>query len=185
MLYKKVTTTETEPSQGDMRIENEATDSLPFHQRQELRLCGLHVVNNLRQPKKQEDIIGREVMDIIAEEFFVANKLINGELKISPYSSSDGYYDIVVIQRALEICEMKSTPRIPTENPPENIIGYVINRGGHWLSLRKIGAKWWNLDSMLSKPDMLNNFSIDHFLSKLNKCKAVYCVVPKFSNVNK
>ena len=78
--------------------------------------------------------------NIIAEEFFVADKLINGALKISPYSSSDGYYDIIVIQRALEICEMESTPRIPTENPPENIIGYVINRGGHWLSLRKIGA---------------------------------------------
>ena len=182
MLNKKATDAETELPQRGERIEIEANDSLPFHQRQELRLCGLHVVNNLLQVKP-EDFYKRNIMDDIAQQLFAEEKLINEKLKISPYSSSDGDYHIDVIRRALETCDMISTPRIPTESPPENIIGYVINRGNHWLALRKIGAKWWNLDSLLKKPDLLNHFSIDVFLSNY-KNTTVYYVLSKFSKVN-
>ena len=43
---------------------------------------------------------------------------------------------------------------------------FVINRQEHWLTIRKIGEHWWDLNSCLEKPDYVSEFKLDAYLSE-------------------
>ena len=43
---------------------------------------------------------------------------------------------------------------------------FVINRQEHWLTIRKIGQHWWDLNSCLEKPEYVSEFKLDVYLSE-------------------
>ena len=60
---------------------------------------------------------------------------------------------------------------------PENEIGFVINRHAHWYSLRKIEKQWWNLDSLIDKPENISHFYVNAYVAQLrNEGSSVFLV---------
>lgn len=42
--------------------------------------------------------------------------------------------------------------------------GFIINRNSHWLALRKVGRHFYNLDSLIPKPEVLSEFHLEFIL---------------------
>jgi Ataxin-3 len=38
--------------------------------------------------------------------------------------------------------------------------GFICNRSNHWFAIRLIGSQFWNLDSMLEKPETISHFRL-------------------------
>ena len=43
---------------------------------------------------------------------------------------------------------------------------FIINRQEHWLTIRKIGKFWWDLNSCLDTPEYVSDFKLDAYLSE-------------------
>jgi Ataxin-3 len=43
---------------------------------------------------------------------------------------------------------------------------FIINRQEHWLTIRKIGKFWWDLNSCLDAPEYVSDFKLDAYLSE-------------------
>lgn len=54
--------------------------------------------------------------------------------------------------------------RVHEDPTAEN--AFVINRENHWFTIRKIGNNWWNLDSLLDKPEHISSFYLSALLSQ-------------------
>ena len=60
---------------------------------------------------------------------------------------------------------------------PENEIGFIINRHAHWYSLRRIGKHWWNLDSLIDKPEYISHFYVNAYVTQLrNEGSSVFLI---------
>ena len=60
---------------------------------------------------------------------------------------------------------------------PENESGFIINRKSHWYALRKIHDHWWNLDSLLDKPEHISPFYLSAYVAQLrNEGSSVFLV---------
>lgn len=60
---------------------------------------------------------------------------------------------------------------------PENENGFIINRHAHWYSLRKIGTHWWNLDSLIDKPEHISPFYLSAYVAQLrNEGSSVFLI---------
>lgn len=44
---------------------------------------------------------------------------------------------------------------------------YICNYRGHWFTIRKIGNQWFNLNSMLSGPQLISNTYLAMYLAQL------------------
>ncbi len=47
--------------------------------------------------------------------------------------------------------------------------GFIVNRAEHWFTLRRIGQRWFNLNSMLPKPEEVRPFYLSAFLAQLQE----------------
>jgi len=47
--------------------------------------------------------------------------------------------------------------------------GFIVNRAEHWFSLRRIGKRWWNLNSTLEggSPEEVGRFYLSAFIGQL------------------
>lgn len=47
--------------------------------------------------------------------------------------------------------------------------GFIVNRAEHWFALRRIGKRWWNLNSTLEegKPEEVGRFYLSAFIGQL------------------
>jgi ataxin-3 len=45
--------------------------------------------------------------------------------------------------------------------------GFIINRSQHWFTIRKIGDRWWNLNSTSEKPELISQFYLSAFIHQL------------------
>lgn len=44
---------------------------------------------------------------------------------------------------------------------------YICNYKGHWFTIRKLGKQWFNLNSMLSGPELISDTYLALFLTQL------------------
>ncbi|XP_062085142.1 josephin-like protein [Humulus lupulus] len=144
-----------------------------YHERQKLQFCLLHSLNNLFQKK---DTFTRASLNGIAENLVLdeAEKRTWTPLSVlfKPHHNTfTGNYDINVLIAALEgkgknlvwHDRRNGASSIDLDEPEEDaLMGIVLNIpvkrfGGlcnsrHWVTLRKIGGTWYNLDSDLASP---------------------------------
>lgn len=50
---------------------------------------------------------------------------------------------------------------------PSDEEGFIVNRSNHWFTIRKVGSRWWNLDSTLDKPEHISPFYLSAYLAQL------------------
>ena len=79
----------------------------------------------------------------------------------SPYVTSAGDFSIDVLARAVkETCGFQlirlSHPSMASvKTSPQRAEGFICNKDDHWFAIRKLGSKFWRLDSMKNVPEVL------------------------------
>jgi len=138
-----------------------------YHEKQSRELCALHALNNLFQDHRA---FSKSEMDSICYK-------LSPDTYINPHKSMFGLgnYDVNVVMSALqskgyETIWFDKRKDIDTLDF-ENICGYILNvptdyklgmiylpiHRKHWIALRKIGSRFYNLDSKLDGPEVIGN----------------------------
>jgi len=151
-----------------------------YHEKQDAGLCAVHCLNALLQGQVFNEIDLAE----IAHKFDDDEKKMMMELgtddpnflkymaEDSGNLADDGNYSIQVITKALEVMGLMATPlsnpsMIESRMNPLNEEAFICNMQSHWLAIRKIYGKYYNLNSLLSAPQVLSDFYLSAFLDTL------------------
>ena len=148
------------------------TETFIYHEIQESALCGQHALNNLLQSKVFTEMDLAEVAQMLdAQEATLGlGSTIPGQ---SSNVDSTGNFSIQVLRAALQSShnielvtwseEVQKTNRV---NPLQED-GFVVNRREHWFAVRKIGSRWYNLNSTIERPEYINDSSLVNFMGQL------------------
>mmetsp|Transcript_12068 Transcript_12068/g.31577 ORF Transcript_12068/g.31577 Transcript_12068/m.31577 type:complete len:222 (+) Transcript_12068:405-1070(+) len=85
---------------------------------------------------------------------------------------ADGFFSVQVIALALQNLGLACTP-IGAESvrdasrAPHKEVGYICNRSEHWFPIRRLGAYWFDLNSMLPSPRLLTDSQLASALEQL------------------
>lgn len=82
-----------------------------------------------------------------------------------------GNFSFNVLQSALQsVCDVEliswSGEEGRERGDPAQEAGFIINREKHWFALRKVKDHWWNLDSLLDRPEYVSPFYLTALLSQ-------------------
>lgn len=85
-----------------------------------------------------------------------------------------GYFSIQVISSALEVWGLELVPHSSTDervksalSDPTSMQAFICNYKDHWFTIRRIGNQWFNLNSLLSKPELISDTYLSLFLAQL------------------
>lgn len=144
-----------------------------YHERQQSAMCGLHALNNLVQsscfsaPELNQiaDHLDTVELDLLAvnEDGGVHSEEYQQRVQQgSENASMWGDYSIEVLRYAMQHRFNLDLPHIRQEGimtddggvsrDVTSMEGFICNYQSHWLTIRKINGKYWNLDSMLDRP---------------------------------
>ncbi|KAM7343793.1 josephin domain containing [Cochliomyia hominivorax] len=136
-----------------------------YHERQIRQLCALHTLNNLFQ---SHEAFTKEQLDQICTN-------LNPNVWLNPHRSMLGLgnYDINVIMQALQLRNCEAAWFDKRKDPEcidlSVIVGFILNvpsdykfgfitlplRKRHWIAVRAINGKYYNLDSKLQAPECI------------------------------
>ncbi|XP_018789525.1 PREDICTED: josephin-like protein [Bactrocera latifrons] len=138
-----------------------------YHERQTRQLCALHTLNNLFQG---EQSYTKEQLDQICND-------LSPNVWINPHRSPLGLgnYDINVIMTALQLRNCEAVWFDKRKDPScidlNAIVGFILNvpsdykfafvtlplQKRHWIAVRCIDGKYYNLDSKLREPECIGS----------------------------
>lgn len=85
-----------------------------------------------------------------------------------------GYFSVQVISSALEVWGLELVPYTSAEerareafNTPCVMKAYICHYKDHWFTIRRLGNQWFNLNSLLSKPELISDTYLSLFLAQL------------------
>jgi Ataxin-3 len=144
-----------------------------YHERQEGHLCGQHALNNL----VQAPIFSVELLSNIASRLDdLESNILKADSATVNYSlinrshhiDDSGNFSIEVLKAAL--VEMHSIALLHLgsehgkaylrQNDITTISGFICHKSDHWFAIRKIGSRYWNLNSSQECPTVISHFSL-------------------------
>ncbi|XP_012137897.1 ataxin-3 isoform X2 [Megachile rotundata] len=153
-----------------------------FHEKQEGFLCAQHCLNallqgpyfnavdlaNFGQQMDEEERIRMAESGVDSEDYKLFLEQPSGNMDDS------GYFSVQVISSALKVWGLELIPYNSTEpaaimaqNDPIQMKAYICNYKGHWFTIRKIGKQWFNLNSVLSGPELISDTYLSMYLAQL------------------
>ncbi|XP_067894864.1 ataxin-3 isoform X2 [Heterodontus francisci] len=153
-----------------------------FHEKQEGSLCAQHCLNNLLQGEyfspidlstiaQQLDEEERERMaegGTTTEEYRIFLQQPSGNMDDS------GFFSIQVISTALSVWGLEITlfnspeyQRLRIDPVIER--AFICNYKEHWFTVRKLGNQWFNLNSLLTGPELISDTYLALFLAQLQQ----------------
>ncbi|XP_053210659.1 ataxin-3-like [Panonychus citri] len=157
---------------------------LIFHEKQEGQLCAKHCLNALLQGPYFTEFDLASIAKIIDDEERLKmaeggeNRQEYREFIEGPSFNMDdsGYFSIQVLANALKVWNLELVP-FKSQNTiaeiarrdPMSQKSYICNYKDHWLTIRKIGQQWFNLNSMLSGPELISDTYLALFLAQLQE----------------
>lgn len=91
-----------------------------------------------------------------------------------PSSNMDdsGFFSIQVICNALRVWNIELIPFLSPDagqarENPQNQRAFICNLQQHWLTIRKLGNQWFNLNSLLAKPELITETYLSLYLKQL------------------
>uniref|UniRef100_T1J0L3 Ataxin-3 homolog n=1 Tax=Strigamia maritima TaxID=126957 RepID=T1J0L3_STRMM len=151
---------------------------------QEGSLCAQHCLNALLQEEyftavdlatlaQQMDEAERQRMaeaSIHSEEYrrFLEQPSVNMD--------DTGFFSIQVIASALNVWNLELIP-YKSRNPlalaaninPVHQVAFICNYRNHWFTVRKLGKQWFNLNSLLTGPELISDTYLAMFLAQLQQ----------------
>lgn len=83
-----------------------------------------------------------------------------------------GYFSVQVISSALQVWGLELVPYSSTDerinmSDPGKMNAFICNYKDHWFTIRKIGMQWFNLNSLLTRPQLISDTYLSLFLAQL------------------
>ncbi|KAJ8929360.1 hypothetical protein NQ314_017964 [Rhamnusium bicolor] len=149
---------------------------------QEGSLCAQHCLNSLLQGPyftavelsslaQKLDEEERQRMAECGEESEEYRKFLQ---QPSGNMDDSGYFSIQVISSALQVWGLELVPYTSADdridiNDPSKMNSFICNYRDHWLTIRKIGKQWFNLNSLLAKPELISDTYLTLFFGTIKK----------------
>ncbi|XP_069772333.1 ataxin-3 [Narcine bancroftii] len=153
-----------------------------FHEKQEGSLCAQHCLNNLLQGEYFSPVDLSTIAQQLDEEErarMAEGGTMTEEYKIflqQPSGNMDdsGFFSIQVISSALRVWGLEITlfnspeyQRLRIDPVIER--AFICNYKEHWFTVRKLGNQWFNLNSLLTGPELISNTYLALFLAQLQQ----------------
>ena len=153
-----------------------------FHEKQEGSLCAQHCLNSLLQGQYFDAVtlseIGQQLDDMERQHMAMGNVDSPEYLAFMQQPSSNyddsGYFSIQVILKALDlwalqIVQYNSHAASEIRKNPLGESAYICNLSNHWLTIRKFGKQWFNLNSTKMCPELISDTYLSLFLAQLQE----------------
>lgn len=96
-----------------------------------------------------------------------------------------GYFSVQVISSALEVWGLELVPFSSTDERikpalvnPSQMKAFICNYKDHWFTIRRLGEQWFNLNSLLNKPELISDTYLSLFIAQLkNDGYSIFVVV--------
>ncbi|KAM4013972.1 ataxin-3 [Anomaloglossus baeobatrachus] len=153
-----------------------------FHEKQEGSLCAQHCLNNLLQGEYFSPVeLSTIAMQLDEQERM---RMAEGGLATAEYRTfveqpsgnmdDSGFFSIQVISDALRVWGLElilfNSPEYQTLGiDPINERAFICNYKEHWFTVRKLGKQWFNLNSLLTGPELISDTYLALFLAQLQQ----------------
>jgi len=144
-------------------------------------LCGVHCVNTLLQGSYFTEVdLATVALQLDSQEKKLMMEMGTETTDFLKYMAEDsgnvadgGDYSVQVLEKVLaDGWDLSVTPinaSIVQNAINEN--AFICNLADHWFTIRKIGNKWYNLNSLLPHPQVLSDFYLSLYLDTLLNSK--------------
>jgi ataxin-3 len=152
-----------------------------YHEKQVAGLCGVHCLNTLLQGSYFTEVdlanialeMDRREKQLMMEMGTDTADFLKFMAEDSGNVADNGDYSIQVLQKALaDGWDLKCIPVTSPEGRdalgnPLKEDAFICNLSDHWFTIRKIGKKWYNLNSLLDNPQELSYFYLSLYIETL------------------
>ncbi|XP_061751139.1 ataxin-3 isoform X2 [Nerophis ophidion] len=153
-----------------------------FHEKQEGSLCAQHCLNNLLQGEYFSPVDLSSIAHQLDEEERM--RMAEGGMGSDEYRTflqqpsgnmdDSGFFSIQVISNALrvwglELILFNSREYQTLMINPINENAFICNYKEHWFTIRKLGQQWFNLNSLLTGPELISDTYLALFLAQLQQ----------------
>uniref|UniRef100_A0A8C5CGH7 ubiquitinyl hydrolase 1 n=1 Tax=Gadus morhua TaxID=8049 RepID=A0A8C5CGH7_GADMO len=148
-----------------------------FHEKQEGSLCAQHCLNNLLQGEYFTPVDLSSIAHQLDEEERM--RMAEGGIASVEYRTflqqpsgnldDSGFFSIQVISNALgvwglELILFNSREYQTLMINPIDEKAFICNYKEHWFTIRKLGKQWFNLNSLLTGPELISDTYLALFL---------------------
>lgn len=94
-----------------------------------------------------------------------------------------GYFSVQVISSALQVWGLELVPYTSTDErikcaDPCKLRAFICNYKDHWLTIRRLGNQWFNLNSLLNGPELISDTYLTLLLAQLkNEGYSIFVVL--------
>jgi len=160
-----------------------------YHELQESLLCGQHAVNNLTQgPNFSAEALAQIAQQLDEMELAVFAQNNEGGRNSKDYLArlregsqhvnESGYFSLEVLLAAVQ--NQYGVPLVHSSQSTQDFAtmqGFLCHKSDHWFAIRQVGGRFWNLNSMLERPQVISHFTLATDIEKWqNEGYTVYCV---------
>uniref|UniRef100_A0A9J8ARC1 ubiquitinyl hydrolase 1 n=2 Tax=Cyprinus carpio TaxID=7962 RepID=A0A9J8ARC1_CYPCA len=153
-----------------------------FHEKQEGSLCAQHCLNNLLQGEYFSPVELSSIAQQLDEEERM--RMAEGGVQTEEYRTflqqpsgnmdDSGFFSIRVISSALgvwglELVLFNSREYQQLRIDPIHEKAFICNYKEHWFTVRKLGQQWFNLNSLLTGPELISDTYLALFLAQLQQ----------------
>lgn len=147
-----------------------------YHEKQVARLCGVHCLNALLQGSYFTEVdLANIALELDQQEKKLMMEMGTETTDFLKYMAEDsgnvadsGDYSVQVLEKALAMWDLTVIPinaAIAKDAIQEN--AFICNLSDHWFTIRKIGNKWYNLNSLNKAPEELSPFYLSLYIETL------------------
>uniref|UniRef100_A0A8C6SR40 ubiquitinyl hydrolase 1 n=1 Tax=Neogobius melanostomus TaxID=47308 RepID=A0A8C6SR40_9GOBI len=149
-----------------------------FHEKQEGSLCAQHCLNNLLQGEYFTPVDLSSIAHQLDEEEREYRTFLQ---QPSGNMDDSGFFSIQVISNALrvwglELILFNSREYQSLMLNPITEKAFICNYKEHWFTIRKLGQQWFNLNSLLTGPELISDTYLALFLAQLQQEGNLDCI---------
>uniref|UniRef100_A0A5S6R4C4 ubiquitinyl hydrolase 1 n=1 Tax=Trichuris muris TaxID=70415 RepID=A0A5S6R4C4_TRIMR len=139
-----------------------------FFEKQDGMLCAQHALNNLLQAPYFSAVDLAEIARKLDERERAVLGVVDSGMSLNV--NDDGFFSVQVISEALTVFNLSMVSL--TEAQAMNIrlelcSAFICHFESHWFTIRRIGGRWFNLNSLSSNPAVISDSHLELFLAQL------------------
>ena len=147
-----------------------------YHETQVSSMCGVHCLNTLLQCNAFNEVdlatIGHELdareREVMAEGGIESEEYLKFVAGSSNNVDEAGNFSVEVLREALKVYNLSMTRWQSGKSEPHTECAFICNLREHWLTVRRLGSEWYNLNSLSSSPERISAFYLSAFLGQLS-----------------